>query len=113
MAELRPPPKASQPRHPTIQHRTVPIGRSLEQMAPLVHWQPTEDDAPSPAATRPAKPRQEVLCRAHDSPAAATTQCSRLSDDDVTCSDSEEDNRSQHRKRQPPAKHVAAKEPQV
>ncbi|MPD00363.1 hypothetical protein E2C01_095829 [Portunus trituberculatus] len=35
--ELRPPPEASQPGHPTIQHRTAPIGQSLQQVAPLVH----------------------------------------------------------------------------
>ncbi|MPD02629.1 hypothetical protein E2C01_098224 [Portunus trituberculatus] len=35
-----PPPKASYPGHPTIQHRTASIGRSL-QVSPLVHWQPT------------------------------------------------------------------------
>ncbi|MPC63720.1 hypothetical protein E2C01_057822 [Portunus trituberculatus] len=34
-------PKSSQPGHPTIQHRTAPIGRCLQRVAPLVHWQPT------------------------------------------------------------------------
>ncbi|MPC90537.1 hypothetical protein E2C01_085528 [Portunus trituberculatus] len=36
--KLRLPPKAFQPGHPTIQYRTVPIGRSLQWVAPLVHW---------------------------------------------------------------------------
>ncbi|MPD01456.1 hypothetical protein E2C01_096985 [Portunus trituberculatus] len=43
-AELRPlPPKASHPGHPTIQHTTAPIGRSLQRVALLVHWQPTQE----------------------------------------------------------------------
>ncbi|MPC49254.1 hypothetical protein E2C01_043052 [Portunus trituberculatus] len=33
------PPKASQSGHPTIQHRMTPMGRSLQWVAPLVHWQ--------------------------------------------------------------------------
>ncbi|XP_045101320.1 AF4/FMR2 family member 4-like [Portunus trituberculatus] len=101
---------------PSKATRDSPATRATRTLKTSVHQRrmqnTNKDDAPAPAAMRPAKPREEDLRKAHESPAAASTPSSRLSDDE-TSSDGEEDDRSQHRERRPSVEHMTSEKPRL